>query len=283
MDTVEIKAHAKLNLTLDIIGKRDDGYHDLQMVMQAVELHDTVRVARRDCGIECSIDCAALPSGEGNIAHKAARCFFGATGIDGGVSIDIEKRIPFAAGMAGGSTDAAAVLHAMRSLFAPMMDDAALLEIGAKVGSDVPFCILGGTALAEGRGERLTPLAPMPRAPIVLCKPDFPISTPELFSLVRQGKITRRPDTAAMIDALSRADADAVGAHLCNVFEDILPEKYAEVHAIREQLLALGAAGALMTGSGPTVFGIFDDEDTAHHAAETLQKRYPQTFLTYPV
>lgn len=283
MDCIEIKAHAKLNLTLDIIGKRDDGYHDLQMVMQAVELHDTVRVARRDCGIECSIDCAQLPSGEGNIAHKAARCFFDAVGIDGGVSIAIEKRIPFAAGMAGGSTDAAAVLHAMRSLFAPMMDDAALLEIGAKVGSDVPFCILGGTALAEGRGERLTPLAPMPRVPIVLCKPDFPISTPELFSLVRQGKITRRPDTAAMIDALSRADADAVSAHLCNVFEDILPEKYAEVHAIREQLLALGAAGALMTGSGPTVFGIFDDEDTAHHAAEKLQEGYPQTFLTYPV
>lgn len=283
MDSIEVKAHAKLNLTLDIIGKRDDGYHDLQMVMQAVELHDTVRVARRDCGVECSIDCAQLPSGEGNIAYKAARCFFDATGIDGGVSIDIEKRIPFAAGMAGGSADAAAVLHAMRSLFAPMMDDAALLEIGARVGSDVPFCLLGGTALAEGRGERLTPLAPMPRVPVVLCKPAFPISTPELFSLVHQGKIKRRPDTAAMINALSRADADAVAAHLCNVFEDILPEKYGEVHAIRTQMRALGAKGALMTGSGPTVFGIFDDEDTALHAAETLQEKYPQTFLTYPV
>ena len=283
MDSIEVRAHAKLNLTLDIIGKRDDGYHDLQMVMQAVELHDTVRVVRRDCGIECSIDCAALPSGEGNIAYKAARCFFDATGVDGGVSIAIEKRIPFAAGMAGGSADAAAVLHAMRRLFAPELSDAALSELGAKVGSDVPFCLLGGTALAEGRGERLTSLPPMPRVPIGLCKPDFPLSTPELFSLVRQGKITRRPDTAAMLDALARKDTDAVASQLCNVFEEILPEKYAEVHTIRAQMLALGAAGALMTGSGPTVFGIFKREDAARRAMETLQEKYPQTFLTYPV
>jgi len=273
-----LPAYAKLNLTLDILRRRADGYHDLRMVMQTVSLHDDVRVALTEGdGISCR--CGEIPGDESNLAVKAARAFFARTGIPPrALAIDIVKRIPAQAGMAGGSADAAAVLRALRTLLSPELSDEALERIGADVGSDVPFCVRGGTALAEGRGERLTTLPPAPSCHAVLCKPDFSISTPMLFSRVRAEELTDRPDTDGMLDALRRGDARGVFARVKNVFEQVLPPEYGEVFAIRDSLLALGAEAAAMTGSGPTVFGLFRDAQAAEAARETLRRRYAQTF-----
>ena len=280
MTTITLPAYAKLNLTLDILGTREDGYHDLSMVMQSISLCDTLRVTLTDHeGIACRVDGADLPADESNLAVKAARAFLRATGLtERGLSIEIEKHIPIAAGMAGGSSDAAAVLHALRALLCPDMTTEVLERIGEAVGSDVPFCVRGGTALAEGRGEKLTTLKSAPKLAVVVCKPPFPISTPVLFKRSDSVTLTQRPDTAAMLRAIENGDADGVIANLCNVFEQVLPEECAEVFAIREKLLALGADGALMTGSGPTVFGLFKNEALAEAAKNALKEEYKQTY-----
>ena len=181
--------------------------------------------------------------------------------------------------MAGGSADAAAVLHALRKLLAPEMSIEALEHIGETVGSDVPFCVRGGTALAEGRGEKLTTLKSAPEFSVVVCKPPFPISTPVLFKRSDSVTLTRRPDTEAMLRAIEEGNSDGVIANLCNVFEEVLPEEYGEVFVIRDKLLALGALGAQMTGSGPTVFGLFKDASAAKRAEEALKAEYEQTYL----
>ncbi len=281
MKSITLNAHAKLNLTLDILGTREDGYHDLSMVMQSISLCDTLHVTRTEgTEILCRVDGAELPADESNLAVKAARAFFRESGVSPcGLAIGIEKRIPIAAGMAGGSADAAAVLHALRKLLAPEMSSEALERIGATVGSDVPFCIRGGTALAEGRGEVLTTLDCAPKLSVVVCKPPFPISTPVLFKRSDSVTLTRRPDTAAMLRAIELGDADAVIKNLCNVFEEVLPEEYGEVFTIRDKLLSIGALGAQMTGSGPTVFGLFKDESAAAAAVQALKAEYEQTYL----
>lgn len=281
MKSITLNAHAKLNLTLDILGTREDGYHDLSMVMQSISLCDTLRVTLTEgTDILCRVDGADLPADESNLAVKAARAFFRESGVSPcGLSIEIEKRIPIAAGMAGGSADAAAVLHALRELLAPEMSGEALERIGETVGSDVPFCVRGGTALAEGRGEKLTTLPAAPKLAVVVCKPPFPISTPVLFKRSDSVTLTHRPDTEAMLRAINEGNADGVVENLCNVFEQVLPKEYHEVFSIRDKLLALGALGAQMTGSGPTVFGLFKDEALAEKATEALKKEYKQTYL----
>ena len=278
--TLTLSAFAKLNLTLDILRKREDGYHDLQMVMQTVDLHDDVTVTLTDGdGITCR--CGDIPGDETNLAVKAARAFFAETGVaPRGLDIDIVKRIPAQAGMAGGSSDAAATLRALRKLLLPELLGDELERIAAKVGSDVPYCVRGGTALAEGRGERLTTLRSAPPFYAVLCKPDFDIPTPLLFSRVRVLELWNRPDTAGMLDALHRGDADGVAARVRNVFETVLPKEYAEVFDIKERLHRLGAEATAMTGSGPTVFGLYRDEAAAKAAYEALSADYAQTFLT---
>ncbi len=281
MKSVTLDAHAKLNLTLDILGKRDDGYHDLTMVMQSISLCDTLRVTLTDGSeIACRADGANLPGDESNLAVKAARAFFRETSLAPcGLSIEIEKRIPIAAGMAGGSADAAAVLTALRALLSPGLSREELERIGATVGSDVPFCIRGGTALAEGRGEILTTLKSAPKLHVVVCKPPFPISTPVLFKRSDSVTLQHHPDTEAMLRAIEAGDEDGVIGNLCNVFEEVLPEEYHEVFTIRDKLLALGALGAQMTGSGPTVFGLFKDRKAAENAASSLKKEYEQSYL----
>lgn len=221
--SITVPAYAKLNLTLDILGKRDDGYHEMQMVMQTVSLHDDVTVTLTDGkGITCRVDGAALPCDERNLAVKAARAFCEAMDYGGGIDIALIKRIPSEAGMAGGSADAAAVLRTLRELVSPTLTDERLEQISASVGSDVPFCIRGGTQLAEGRGEKLTVLKPAPRFFVAVCKPDFPISTPALFARVDGVTITDRPDTDAMLAAIERGDADTLCANVRNVFEQAL-------------------------------------------------------------
>lgn len=280
MTSITLPAYAKLNLTLDILRRREDGYHDLQMVMQTVELHDDVTVTLTDGdGIVCR--CGEIPGDETNLAVRAARAFFAETGVAPcGLTIDIEKRIPARSGMAGGSADAAATLRALRKLLKPDLTGDKVERIAASVGSDVPYCVRGGTALAEGRGERLTTLRDAPRLHAVLCKPDFDIPTPWLFARVRVAELRGGPDTAGMLDALHRGDESGVLARVRNVFEEVLPPEHAEVFAIKRRLCALGAEAAAMTGSGPTVFGLYRDESAARAAYDTLHADYAQTFLT---
>lgn len=280
MNAVTLPAHAKLNLTLDILRRRSDGYHDLAMVMQSVSLHDDVSVTLTDGdGISCR--CGDIPGDESNLAVKAARAFFAETGTAAhGLDIEIVKRIPAQAGMAGGSTDAAATLKALRTLLKPEVTDADLERIALLVGSDVPYCVRGGTALAEGRGERLTTLPDAPRFHAVLVQPDFAISTPMLFSRVRVDALRERPDTAGMLAALRDGDAMGVAARVRNVFEEVLPEECAEIFTIKSRLLALGADAAAMTGSGSVVFGLFRDKAAAQAAYGALSAAYARTFLT---
>lgn len=277
---MKVPAYAKLNLTLDILRKRDDGYHDLQMVMQSIDLADTLTITPSQGMGTMSTTLSYLPSDGRNLAQMAARAFREFTGTGSEVDISIDKRIPVCAGMAGGSSDGAAVLRAMNQLSGTGLSPMELAQIGAAVGSDVPYCVLGGTALAEGRGETLTPLPPLPPCQVVVCKPPFPVSTPQLFSRVDVKKIVRRPDTAGLLAALEQGDLTGVARRMYNVFEDVLESrKQAEVYAIKGSLIDCGALGASMTGSGPTVFGLFDDIAAAKAAYTKLAENYQDVFL----
>lgn len=281
---MELSANAKINLTLDILRKREDGYHDLQMVMQAVTLADTLTVVpARGVEGQALSDLHFLPTGGKNLAQVAAAAFRQATGLGGEVDVSIQKHVPVCAGLAGGSADAAAVLSAMNRLTGAGLSPTELAKIGEQVGSDVPFCVLGGTALAESRGEVLTPLAPLPPCHIVICKPPFSISTPQLFGRVKVKKIVRRPDTAGVIAALEAGDLTGVARRMYNVFEDVLePRRLSEINSIKAALIDCGALGASMSGSGPSVFGLFEDGARAQDACSRLRESYRDVFLCAP-
>lgn len=274
-------APAKLNLTLDVLGKRPDGYHDLKMVMQSITLGDTLTLEPGGEGVRVQTDLHFLPTGPKNLAAAAALRFYETLGRPvPGLEISIRKRIPVCAGMAGGSSDAAAVLRALNQRVGEPFSPKELARLGERVGSDVPYCVLGGTALAEGRGEVLTPLAPLPRCWVVACKPDFPISTPELFAQADRVKLRRRPDTAGLVAALEAGDLGGVARRMYNVFEDVLPARlYTRVAEIKNDLIQCGALGANMSGSGPTAFGLFDRLEAAQEARACLAQRYRDTFL----
>lgn len=278
---MELHANAKLNLTLDVLGKREDGYHDLCMVMQSVDLHDVlVLEATEGEAVSVKTNLCFLPEDDRNLAAMAARAFFRHTGQVTGLSIEIDKQIPVCAGMAGGSADAAAVLRGLNELTGAKLSRERLAELGAEVGSDVPYCVLGSTALAEGRGERLTELPALPQCHVVLCKPGFSISTPELFQRLDGCRITCHPDTAGMLEALERGDLKDAARRMYNVFEDVLPDRQRRtVSEIKAILIAEGALGACMSGSGPTVFGLFDDPKLANGAYHALKESYSETFL----
>ena len=285
MKTLTLEAPAKINLTLDILGRRTDGYHDMRMVMQAVSLGDTVTVAEAAGGFSLLTEGISLPAGKVTLEQRAADAFFHRLGRPvPGLEVRLAKRVPAYAGLGGGSADVAAVLRCLRTLYAPDLPRQALEEIGLAVGSDVPFCVRGGTCLAEGRGEILTDLPPLPDCAIVLCKPDFGLPTPELFARLDGADLGPRPDTAAMEAALARGDLAAAAACLGNVFERVLTEEEGEeIRSIKEALLRHSALGAAMSGSGPTVFGLFDDRQKAVRAKEALEGRYRQTYLAAPV
>lgn len=280
------QALAKLNLTLDVLGRREDGYHDMCMVMQSITLADTLTITPTTGeGIRVSTNFEFLPSDDTNLAAKAAKAFWDARGeVHQALEIDIDKHIPVCAGMAGGSSDAAAVLRGLNEQAGKPYTLMELAKVGEAVGSDVPYCVLGGTALAEGRGEILTPLAPLPKCHVVVCKPGFPISTPTLFRKIDQVDIVHRPDTAGMIAALEAGDLTGVARRLYNVFEDALNDQQrASVNAIKNTLIEYGALGAAMSGSGPTVFGLFDDEEKAKKAYQILSKEYRESYLAQSV
>ncbi len=283
---MEVRAYAKLNLTLDVIARREDGYHDLRMVMQTVDLADTLTLTEEEQeGVRVRTNLRYLPGDERNLAAIAAKKFWEANNYNGkGLAIDLQKEIPVCAGMGGGSSDAAAVLRALNDLYGLNLSVQRLAEIGEQVGSDVPYCVLGSTALAEGRGERLTPLSPLPNCHIVICKPTFSISTPELFGCIDCRKIRCRPDTEGIIAALHNGDLAGVARRLYNVFEDVLTDRRGgEIAEIKNELISCGALGAAMSGTGPTVFGLFDNEGKAKSAFQSLKGHYSDTFLTRPV
>jgi len=280
---VEILAHAKLNLTLDVLGSRPDGYHDLRMIMQSIALADAVTLKRREpAGVRVYTNLHFLPGDEKNLAAQAALRYWEALGKEPwGLEITIDKRIPVCAGMAGGSSDGAAVLRALNAMEGEPMSPLELARVGEQVGSDVPYCVLGGTALAEGRGEVLTPLPSLPKCWVVLCKPEFSISTPALFAKIDSVRLRCRPDTRGVIAALEAGDLTGVARRVYNVFEDVLPERRAgTVREVKNTLIQNGALGAGMSGTGPTVFGLFDSLEAARAAYELLRGRYQETFLT---
>lgn len=286
MDEFTIQAPAKLNLTLDVLGRREDGYHDLKMVMQSITLADrlTLRPGRAP-GIQVSSSFHFLPTGEKNLAGKAAVCFYQALGRPArDLDITITKHVPVCAGMAGGSSDAAAVLRALNRLEGDPFSPEELAHVGEAVGSDVPYCVLGCTALAQGRGEVLTPLSPLPHCWVVACKPDFPVSTPELFARIDSCRIRRRPDADGLMAALEQGDLMEVARRMYNVFEDVLPERQlARVADIKNTLIQQGALGANMSGTGPTAFGLFSSQSQAQAAYDILKQRYQEVFLAETV
>lgn len=284
---IKVTAQAKLNLTLDVLGRREDGYHDMCMVMQSVRLCDKLTIrSGRDEGVYVKSNFEFLPSDRHNLAAAAALTFWEETHLTPQpLEIEIEKVIPVCAGLGGGSSDAAAVLRALNQLTAAGLTDERLAEIGDKVGADVPYCVLGGTMLAQGRGEQLTRLPALPRCWVVLCKPDFSVSTPALFRRIDEVNLRCRPDTKRVISALEEGDLAGVARRMYNVFEDALPHHCAQkVAQIKHILIHHGALGAVMSGTGSAVFGLFDKEEEARTAYMTLSDLYPkETFLTQTV
>ena len=283
MKTITLEAPAKVNLALDILRRRPDGYHDMDMVMQTVSLTDTVCVSEEGTGFSLLAEGLTLPPGKKSLEQQAAEAFFQRLGRPmPPLTVRLTKRIPAYAGMGGGSADVAAVLRGLRALYAPELPLSVLEEVGFTVGSDMPFCVRGGTCRARGRGEVLTDLAPLPACWFVICKPDFDIPTPTLFARVRPGILEDRPDIPGMQRALEERDLAGVAERLGNVFESVLPPEDGQVFAIKSRLLELGALNVAMSGSGPTVFGIFVLEERAQQAAVQLRKTYRQVFAARP-
>jgi len=270
------KACAKLNISLDVARRRDDGYHDMVMVMQTVSLCDELQLSLNGSGaVTASSNLRFIPSDERNLAVRAALRYLEAVGESGqGVHIDIRKNIPVGAGMGGGSADAAAVLRAMNRLYGERLGRRALEELACAVGSDVAFCVAGGTALAEGRGERLTDLPPLPDCRFVICKPEFSVSTPELFRKLDQTPPRRHPDTAGIVQGIEAGSLTEVCRRMYNVFEDVRDRRLRTVAEIRSRLLDHGALSAMMTGTGSAVFGVFEEEASARKAARDLGGEY---------
>lgn len=285
MTTLYEGAYAKLNLTLDVLDKRPDGYHDLKSVMQTISIRDDVEIdigTGKPWSMQCSDD--TIPADERNLAWKAARMFFDTIGKDpGGIEIRIHKRIPVEAGMGGGSADAAAVLRALNKHYDNPFSILALAELGASVGSDVPFCTLCGTAMAEGKGERLRKLPDMPDCVFVICKPDFSSSTPALYKKIDEMTIAVRPDHQAMESALLAGDLGKIASNLCNVFDPLVTQEHLELNYIKSIFNSYGAVGQQMTGSGSAVFAIVESFEYAAVICNMLKENYPQVYIAKPV
>ena len=289
MNSITMNAPAKINLALDVIGKRENGYHDVRMIMQQIDLCDELTIYKEDrvngSQIMIETDSKELPVNEDNLIYKAAELVIKRCGIKDGVRIKLKKRIPVAAGMAGGSTDAAAVFRGMNELFDAGLSAEELCEMGVKIGADIPYCIMGGTALAEGIGEILTPLSPMPESTILIAKPGISVSTGYVYTTLDSVGVREHPDIEGMLGAINDGNLNGIAARLENVLENVTQEKYPVIGSIKQTMLDNGALGSLMSGSGPTVFGLFDDRKKAETAAEAIRrsKDAGDIFITGPV
>ena len=274
MRQIELKALAKINLGLDVLGKRENGYHDVRMIMQSIYLYDDVKIERKTApGIELSSNLFFLPTGDGNIAYKAAQMLIEEFGIEEGVRITLHKHIPVAAGMAGGSSNAAAVLFGMNRLFGLKLSRQELMERGVKLGADVPYCIMRGTVLAEGIGEELKKLPAMPKCIVLIAKPPISVSTKVVYEALDACEIVRHPDIDGLMEALEKENLQEVAAHMGNVLEDVTIPMHPEIAEIKQVMKDCGALNAMMSGSGPTVFGLFENKMAARKAQRVIREK----------
>ena len=274
MDKLELKALGKVNLGLDILGKKENGYHEVRMVMQTVYLYDRVILERSKIpGIRLETNLNFLPVNENNIAYKAAEMLKKEFGIDEGIKIILDKHIPVAAGMAGGSSNAAAVLFGMNRMYGLGLSEEELKKRGVNLGADVPYCIMRGTVLAEGIGERLTPLPSIPKCYVLIAKPPLSASTETVYEKYDALTQVEHPDIDGIIQGLENSDIQRVASGMGNVLEQVMLKEYPVIGQIKKAMLDLGALGALMSGSGPTVFGLFDSRSQARMAARKIKSR----------
>lgn len=250
------------------------------MIMQAIDLYDVMNVNRIDNGIKLSCDKQYVPTDEKNIAYKAAKLFMDTYNIKSGISIEINKNIPVAAGLAGGSTDGAAVLRAMRDIFSIDVTDEELMELGLKLGADVPYCILGGTALCEGIGEKITPLKSFKDKILILVKPNFGVSTKEVYKNFDIERVFKHPDMNGLIKAMERDDLEFISNNMKNLLENVTLRKYSMLKNIKDSMLRYGALGSMMSGSGPSIFGFFDDMLKAQWCFEGMKEKYEEVYIT---
>lgn len=283
MDTIKLKALAKINLGLDVVRRREDGYHEVRMIMQTIHLYDQLELQKIEeptILVETNLD--FLPVNENNLVYQAASLLRENCGIKEGIRIRLKKHIPVAAGMAGGSSDAAAVLYGMNEMFHLKKKRTELMELGVKIGADVPYCLMRGTALAEGIGEKLKSLPPMPKCPVLIAKPGISVSTKFVYENLKLNENTIHPDINAQLAAIRRQDLAAVAANMGNILETVTIPAYPVIADIRDCMLKEGAINAMMSGSGPTVFGLFPDEETAKQAYAKVRQQglAKQVYLT---
>lgn len=273
MDRIQLKALGKINLGLDVLGRRPNGYHDVRMVMQTVYLYDQIVMEKtKEPGISLETNLFYLPVNENNLAYRAAKMLQDEFELQGGVHISLEKHIPVAAGMAGGSSNAAAVLYGMNRLYQLGLTDQELMERGVKLGADVPYCIMRGTVLAEGIGEELTPLPAMPKCHVLLAKPPISVSTQKVYEKLDAQEVTEHPDIDGILQGLERGDLKKITASMGNVLENVTVTDYPEIERIKDVMKEEGALNAMMSGSGPTVFGIYEDKSLARRAAARIRE-----------
>ncbi|KGN02568.1 4-diphosphocytidyl-2C-methyl-D-erythritol kinase [Clostridium novyi A str. 4570] len=274
------KAYAKINISLDVVGKREDGYHLLEMIMQRIELYDILEVTKNRSGINIKCNKSYVPLDERNLVYKAANLFLDTYNLKGGVDFNIIKNIPVSAGLAGGSSDAATTLLAMRELYNVDVSDDELCKLGLKIGADVPYCIKGGTALCEGIGEKVTKLEGFKGHILVLVKPKFGVSTKEVYKSLDINKIYRHPNTEGLIKAVENNDLRYVSENMRNVLENVTLKKHTIIKEIKEKMIRSGALGSMMSGSGPSVFGFFDDMLKAQRCYEYFKSKYNDVYIT---
>lgn len=277
---MKIKAYAKVNISLDIVGKREDGYHILEMIMQTIDLYDEINIEKQKKDITIKCNKPYVPTDERNLAYRAAKLFMEKYDIDSGVNINIKKNIPVSAGLAGGSTDGAAVLKLMNKLFEINASDEELMEIGLKLGADVPYCIKGGTALCKGIGEEVTKLKDFKDKILVLVKPPFGVSTKSVYQEFDLGKVRSHPNTETLIKAIESNDLKLVSNNMKNLLENVTLRKHKVLINIKEEMKNTGAIAAMMSGSGPTVFAFFDDMLKAQKCFEKMKLKYNDVFIT---
>lgn len=283
MDTISLKALAKINLGLDVVRRREDGYHEVRMVMQTIHLYDRLEMEKTATqGIELSTNLSYLPVNENNLVYRAGKLLMDEFGITEGIKVYLNKRIPVAAGMAGGSTDAAAMLYGMNELFELGLSREQLMERGVRIGADVPYCLMRGTALAEGIGEILTPLAPMVKCPVLIAKQAISVSTSFVYQNLKLDADTKHPDIDRLIKDIRKQDLGAIAGDMGNVLESVTIPNYPVIAQIKEQMMDSGAINAMMSGSGPTVFGLFEEEETAQAAYQKMKESglAKQVYLT---
>lgn len=287
MDKIQLKALAKINLGLDVLRRREDGYHEVKMIMQTIGLHDDLEIRKtKTPGIQVKTNLYYLPTNENNLVYKAAKLLMDEFQIQDGVSIQLKKRIPVAAGMAGGSSDGAAVLWGINQMYGLGLSMQALMERGVRLGADVPYCIQRGTALAEGIGEKLSVLPPMPKCTILIAKPGISVSTKFVYENLHANdlKPEQHPDVDSMIEAMRQKDLGLLCSRMGNVLETVTIPAYPVINEIKRTMIDNGAIGSMMSGSGPTVFGIFDSPATAKQAMKAVRaaKLAKQICLTTP-